>query len=80
MMASAQPPHIKPYDLIRVYLDEFVARTNQKYGLLHFHDPDFGIRWWSAHGVSSVSRKCAFAVKTNFDSQLLSCEHRMSQQ
>ena len=70
MMARAQPPHIKPYTLIRVYLDDLVARTNQKYGLLHFHDLDMGIRWWSAHGVSSVSTKCALAVKADIDTQL----------
>lgn len=69
-MASANPPHIKPYILIRVYLDDLVARANQKYGLLHFHDLDIGIcsavHKRSAHGVSSsVSTKCALAVKIN---------------
>lgn len=45
MMASAQKPHIKPYTLIRVYSDDLVARTNQKYGLLHFHDMEIGTSW-----------------------------------
>ena len=57
---------------IRVYSDDLVARTYQKYGLLHFHDMETGSSWWSAHGVSSVSTKCASAVKTSVDLQLSS--------
>ena len=61
MMASANPPHIKPFTLIRVNSDDLVARTNQKYGLLHFHDLDTGIRSAvhkrRAHGVIIVSTK-----------------------
>lgn len=79
MMASAQLPHIKPYILIREYSDDLVARTNQKYGLLHFHDPDTGISCWSTHGVSNVFTKWALAVKTDVDFQLSSPKHWVSQ-
>ena len=77
-MASAQPPHIKPYTLIRVYSADLVTRTDQKYGLSHFHDLETGFSSRSVHGVGIVSTKCALAVKTNVDFQLLSCKHLMS--
>lgn len=69
MMASANPAHIKPCTLVRAYSDDLVARTNQKYGLVHSHDLDFASRLalhkLSVHGVNVVSTKCALAVKIN---------------
>lgn len=65
MMASANPPHIKPYTLIRELSDDLVARTNQEHGLLHFHDLDTGIRSAdhkrSIHGEVSVSGEMRFS-------------------
>ena len=73
MMVSANPLHIKPYTSIRVHQEDFIARTNQKHGLLHFHDLDTWIRSAvqksSVHDLISVCTKSALTIKINAEFQ-----------
>lgn len=74
MIASANPPHINPYTLIRVYSIDLVARANQEYGLLHSVDLNTieirsTVHMRSVHGIISVSTKRTLAVKISVNFQ-----------
>ena len=69
MTASANPPHIKPYTLIKAYSDHLVARTNQENRLLYSRGPDdksrSAVRNRNVHGEN----QCVYEVRISSEGQ-----------